>query len=193
MFFSLPDCKAVRLFGKDFSKAFDSAKHELLAKTLKSSLWIHINYRLVLELFKGWKSKGICCNNFECDWKPVNKGTTQGSVSGPYLFNIFLNDLNITLGNHDALFKYADDSTIIAPVWKEVDCSDQLLSRLDEYTNWMSCNPSKCKGLTIKKRGNRDLCSPIGMIPSCKEVRDFGRHLPMWQQISFSAREEQTY
>ena len=137
----------------------------------------------------------VCCNNFECDWKPVNKGTTQGSVSGPYLFNIFLNDLNITLGNHDALFKYADDSTIIAPVWKEVDYSDQLVSQSLNWTNtnWKSCNPKKCKELMIKKRGNRDLCSPIGMIPSCKEVRDFGRHLPMWQQISFSAREEQTY
>ena len=78
----------------------------------------------------------VCCNNFECDWKPVNKGTTQCSVRGPYLFNIFLNDFNITFGNHDALFKYADDSTIIAPVWKEVDYSDQLVSpifRLDEY------------------------------------------------------------
>ena len=28
----------------------------------------------------------VCCNNFECDWKPVNKGTTQCSVSGPYTF-----------------------------------------------------------------------------------------------------------
>ena len=46
----------------------------------------------------------VSCNNFECDWKPVNKGTNQGSFSGRYLFNIFLNDLNITLGNHDALF-----------------------------------------------------------------------------------------
>ena len=103
--------------------------------------------------------KQSCCNNFECDWKPVNRGTTQGSVSGPHLFNIFLNDLNITLGNHDALFKYADDSTIIAPVWKEVDQSDQLVSQfLDRpKTNGMSCNPSKCKELTIKKRGNCDL------------------------------------
>ena len=35
MFFSLPDCKAVRLFAKDFSKAFYSVKHELLATKLK--------------------------------------------------------------------------------------------------------------------------------------------------------------
>ena len=41
-------------------------------------------------------------------------------------------------------------------------------------TNGMSCNPSKCKELTIKKRGNRDLYSPIGMIPSCKEVEILG-------------------
>ena len=111
----------------------------------------------------------MCCNNFECDWKPVNKGTTQGSVSGPYLFNIFFN-------NHYALFKYADDSTIIAPVWKKVDYSHQLVSQFLDWTNTngMSCNPSKCKELTIKKRGNRDLCSPIGMIPSCKEVEILG-------------------
>ena len=38
----------------------------------------------------------------------------------------------------------------------------------------MSCNPSKCKELTIKKRGNRDLYSPIRMIPSCKEVEILG-------------------
>ena len=77
----------------------------------------------------------VCCNNFECYWKPVNKGTTHNSVNGPYLFNNFPNDLNITLGNHDALFEYADDSTIIAPVWKEVDCSDQLVSQSLDRTN----------------------------------------------------------
>ena len=83
---------------------------------------------------------------------------------------------NITLGNHDALFKYADDSTIIAPVWKEVHYSDQLVSQFLDWTktNGMSCNPSECKELTIKKRGNRDLCSPVGMIPSCREVEIVG-------------------
>ena len=108
----------------DISKAFDSMKHELLAHRVKK---LPLNPYITnwhLNFLKDRKQR-VCCNNFECDWKPVNKGATRGSVSSPYLFNIFLNDLNITLGNHDALFKYTDDSTIIAPVWEEVDYSDQ--------------------------------------------------------------------
>ena len=37
----------------------------------------------------------IVCNGLTCGWISVNKGTTQGSVSGPYLFNIFLSDLEL--------------------------------------------------------------------------------------------------
>ena len=123
-----PDCKAVRLFVMDFSKALDSVKHELLANKLKKlPLNPYITNWYLTFLMN--RAQRVCFNNFKCDWKSVNKGTTQGSVSGPYLFNIFLNDLNITLGNHDVLFKYADDSTIIAPVWKEQDYSDQLVSQ----------------------------------------------------------------
>ena len=65
-----------------------------------------------------------------CNWKTVNKGTTQGSVSGPYLFNIFLNDLEIKLGNKTLGFKYADDRTIIAPVYDDIDHSADLINQL---------------------------------------------------------------
>ena len=89
-----PDRKAVRLFTMDFSKAFDSVKHELLANKLKK---LPLNPYITNRYLKKDRKQRVCCNNFECDWKPVDKGTTQGSVSGFYLFNIFLNDLNITL------------------------------------------------------------------------------------------------
>ena len=102
---------------------------------LKSSHWINIlPVAWYLNFLKDRKQR-VCCNNFECDCKPVNKGTTQGSVGGPYLFNIFLNVLNINLYNHDALFKYRD-STIIAPVTEGgrlLRSVSATVFKLDEY------------------------------------------------------------
>ena len=91
--------------------------------------------------------------NYHCRRKAVNKGTTQGSVGGPHLFNIFLNDLKITYVGFPALFKYADDSTIVAPAQGNTDTSVTLVN---EFLNWlrencMSRNPSKCKELVIRK------------------------------------------
>ena len=48
----------------------------------------------------------------------VNKETTQGSVSGPHLFNLFVNDLIIEEENKAALDKYADDVTLQVVVQK---------------------------------------------------------------------------
>ena len=96
-------------------------KHELLANKLKKLPLNPYITNWYLNFLKDRKQR-VCCNNFEC----------------PYLFNIFVIDLNITLGNHDALFKYADDSTIIAPVWKEVNYSDQLVSQFLDWT-MMEC------------------------------------------------------
>ena len=67
--------------------------------------------------FLGDRKQRVILGSSVCNWKTVNKGTTQRSVSGPYLFNIFLNDLEIKLGNETLGFKYADDCTIIAPVF----------------------------------------------------------------------------
>jgi len=89
-----------------------------------------------------------------CNWKSVNKGTTQGSVSGPYLFNIFLNDLEIKLGNEALGFKYADDCTIIAPIYDNIDHSADLINQFVRWAgqNRLNSNSTKCKELSMFKQ-----------------------------------------
>ena len=102
-----PDCEAVRVFVMDF-KAFDSVRLELLSNKLKL---LPLNAYIInwYHSFLYNRQQRIVHNNHHLhEWKGVNKGKTQGSVNGPYLFNVFLNDLEIKLGFTPALFKYAN-------------------------------------------------------------------------------------
>ena len=106
-----------------------------------------------LSFLKGRQQKVI--NGFVGEWKVVNRGTTQGSVSGPHLFSIFLNDLKVDLLDEPILVKYADDSNIISTVCNTSDSSEALVEQFMEWStnNGMSCNPSKYKEIFFKKKG----------------------------------------
>ena len=119
----------------------------------------------------------IRLGNLVCDWKTVNKGTTQGSVSGPYSFNIFLNDLEIKLGNETLGFKYADDCTIIAPVYDDIDHSANLINQFVRWAgqNRMNSNSTKCKELIMyKKRHTAEAYNSILGIPQTSTVTILG-------------------
>ena len=165
------NCKAIRLFAMDFSEAFDSVKHDMLVTKLKG---LPLNPYIInwyISFLEG-RLQRILHNDFVGDWKMVNKGTTQGSGSGPFLFNIFLNDLEIKQGSEDALCKYADDSTIIAPVWNERDCSREFVTQFKNWSdiNSMSCNSEKCKELTFYKKGEKETFPNTLNIPQCESL-----------------------
>ena len=140
----------------DFSKAFDRVKHNLLIEKLTQS---PLNPYIVnwYVSFLSDRKQRVVCHNTVCDWKDVNRGTTQGSVSAPYLFNLFLNDLDVAQYCQDSdLTKYADDTSILVTVRKNsVDESQKALNAFLELTevNGMSCQTSKRKELCMTKKG----------------------------------------
>ena len=82
----------------------------------------------------------------------VLKSSTQNGkfFALGYIINI------VELDGENALFKYADDSNIIVPVWSDgpdtsADTVGQFLSWSDD--NFMTCNHGKCKELIIRKKG----------------------------------------
>ena len=89
-------------------------------------------------------------------WAPVTSGVPQGSLLGPLLFVIFINDLpDITNeGVNTAL--HADDTKIFGAVNCARDCESiqTTLSNMDEWTqvNNINFNASKCKILTVTRK-----------------------------------------
>lgn len=91
-----PECKVVRLFAMDFAKALDSVKHGLSLKKLRQIGLNPYVYNWHLSFLKDRRER-VVMNGLIGGWVQFNKGTTRGSVSGPHLFNIFLNDLKINI------------------------------------------------------------------------------------------------
>ena len=148
------NCEAVRHFTMDFSKAFDSVKHNLLSAKLKQ---LPLNPYIInwYHSFLSNRQQRISVNGHSCHWVCVNKGTTQGSMGGyPYLFNVFLSDLEVFMNDTLVLFKYADDSTIVAPLWNDSDTPADLVNQFLSWSinNQMLCNPSKCKEMIFSKK-----------------------------------------
>ena len=142
-----PKCKAVRLFAVDFSKAFDSVNHELLSYKLRDAPLNPFIINWYLSFLEN-RQQCIVYNSFQGQWKCVNRSTTQVSVSGPYLFSIFMNDLEISIDNHPSLFKYAHDSSLIVPVWSNDHCRTDLV---DQFLLWSKENSIICNASNVKK------------------------------------------
>ena len=117
----------------DFKKAFDSVPHRRLMKKLEAydiagRVWGWI------QSFLTGREQRVVVNGAKSQWTKVLSGIPQGSVLGPILFVIFINDLPDVVQNSVKLF--ADDAKLYSPVADKdnINGMQQDVKRLDEWS-----------------------------------------------------------
>ena len=141
----------------DFSKAFDKVSHPRLLYKLKGfgidgqvHAWIKnfLVHRVQRVVVDGEKSEEV----------DVKSGVPQGTVLGPILFLLFINDMP-EHPRHSKIRLFADDCVIYRKIATEDDC-DLLQEDLKSLEKWeetwkMEFNPSKCFSLNVTRKRNK--------------------------------------
>ena len=125
----------------DLSKAFDCLNHNLLIAKLAAYGFEDSALGFIYDYLKKRKQRtkvGDCYSS----WRELKYGVPQGSILGPLLFNIFINDIFLFI-DKTKLANYADDTTVYS---KEENIT-KLLSLLETETsvvlNWFRINEMK--------------------------------------------------
>ena len=140
----------------DFAKAFDCVNHDLILKKLKHKFGVD---GLLLQFLKNYlqdRQQQVVIAGSISNVLPVYSGVPQGSILGPLLFILFIDDISDAVSEGTELALYADDTKI----WREILCdNDQqiLQNDIDSLYKWsidnmMQFHSDKCKAVRITNK-----------------------------------------
>ena len=119
----------------DLSKAFDTMGHDLLIAKLGRYGFQEDALVFMKSYFTNTQQR-VRVNSYFSKWEEILSGVPQGSIIGPLIFNIFLNDLFLFVENSD-LSNYADDYTLYS---SGNDLEKALSQGFEIVTRWFCEN-----------------------------------------------------
>jgi hypothetical protein len=125
----------------DLSKAFDVIPHNLLLAKLVAYGYKKEDVSLLSSYLSQRKQRVKICNA-RSTWSTLCKGVPQGSILGPALFNLFINDLFYSI-DESILYNYADDNSIIIASESLDDLKQNLEENGTKVTEWFCANGLK--------------------------------------------------
>ncbi|KAK3084823.1 hypothetical protein FSP39_019637 [Pinctada imbricata] len=159
----------------DFQKAFDKVPHKRLLEKLKG-YGIGGNLLSWIESFLTERKHRVVLNGSESNWSNVTSGIPQGSVLGPTLFLIYINDLPDVVHNIVKLFV---DDTKLYLVVNNHEQQERLQEDINSLASWsnkwlLKFNVSKCKHLHLGKPNQTTYTMNDEEITKCDSEKDLG-------------------
>ena len=176
MFSIYDNSRAIDILYLDFQKAFDKVPHKRLMAKVRSLGFIDEVGDWIEDWISGRKQR-VVINGESSDWIPVTSGVPQGSVLGPLLFIIYINDLG--LGLVSKISKFADDTKLGSSADNE-EAVRQLQKDLEKIGEWsekwqMPFNLEKCKVMHIGCKNINHQYNLLGKeLETCQQEKDLG-------------------
>ena len=130
----------------DVSKAFDSMNYEILPSKLQYyGILVQANALLLLKSYLYGRSQYVQIENVKSSSHPVSCGIPQGSVLGPLLFNILINDIPRATSRFNVIM-YADDTTLVSHLenfgpMNDINTLEQELNKeISKVNTWLLSN-----------------------------------------------------
>lgn len=146
----------------DFKKAFDLVNHTILTKKL--SLYLRNTSSLsLIESYLDNRSQFVVSNGESSPTKTILRGVPQGSVLGPLLFCIYINDLPLSISEPQVSCDlFADDTSLHSCATQISGIQHSLQCGLNDVTEWCNSNqmiihPKKTKSMLITSRQKHQL------------------------------------
>ena len=151
---AIDDGKEIRVIFCDISKAFDRVWHKGLLFKLRR-MGITGSLLSWFRSYLGRRHQRVVLEGSYSDFLEVKAGVPQGSILGPLLFLIYINDIVNDIGSNIKLF--ADDTSLYIIVEDPATAANLMDSDLDKMHNWANAwlvkfNPHKTEEMVISRK-----------------------------------------